>query len=79
MCMESWKEITSNGFFKLFQRASSELENLPSIPLGTAYKTQRLYSDPEKIIFMKKISRLLQRGAIKQVKTLEKNMFSLFF
>ena len=59
--------------------ASIELEDLASITLNTAHKTERLYSDSEKMLFRKEICRLLQKGIIKQVKILEKGYVSSTF
>ena len=59
-----------------FKRASIGLEDLTSIPLSTARRTERLYLDSEKMLFKKEISRHLRKGAIKQVKKLEKGYFS---
>ena len=65
-CMESWREITSDKWIlqTVSKGASIELEDLASIPLSTAYKTERLYSDSEKMLFGKEICRLLQKGVI---------------
>ena len=79
--MESWREITSDKWIlqTVSKGASIELEDLASIPLSTAHKTERLYSDSEKMLFRKEICRLLQKGVIKQVKNLEKGYVSSIF
>ena len=61
------------------KEASIELEDLASILLRTAHKTERLYSDSEKMLFRKEIYRLLQKGVIKQVEHLEKGYVSSIF
>ena len=61
------------------KEASIELENLASILLRTAHKTERLYSDSEKMLFRKEIYRLLQKDVIKQVEHLEKGYVSSIF
>lgn len=80
-CMESWKEITSNkSILQTVSRgAPIELKELASIPLNTAHKAERLYSDSDKMSFRKEINGLLQKYAIKQVKNLEKVYVSSIF
>ena len=72
--VESWREITSDKCVlqTVSKGVSIELEDLASIPLSTAHKTERLYSDSERTLFRKEICRLLQKSVIKQVKNLEK-------
>ena len=79
--MGSWREITSDKWIlqTVSKGASIELEDLASIPLSTAHKTERLYSDSEKMLFRKKIYRLFQKGVTKQVKNLEKGYVSSIF
>ena len=79
--MESWREITSDKWIlqTVSKGASIELEDLASTSLYAAQKTERLYSDSEKMLFRKEICRLLQKGIIKQVKILEKGYVSSIF
>lgn len=79
--MESWKEITSDkSILQTVSRgAPIELKELASIPLNTAHKAERLYSDSDKMSFRKEINGLLQKYAIKQVKNLEKVYVSSIF
>ena len=78
-----WKAGKKSFEKKILQTVSTgsfiELENLTSIPLNTSHKTEKLCSDPEKMLFMKEISRLLQKSAIKQVKISEKSYVSSIF
>ena len=48
-CVESWTEITSDKWIlqTVSNGASTKLEDLASMPLSTAHKTKRLYSDAE--------------------------------
>ena len=80
-CMENWREITSDKWFlqTVSKGASNELEGLANIPLSIAHKTEKLYSDSEKMLFRKKICKLLQKGPIKQVENLEKGYVSSIF
>ena len=79
--MESWREIASDKWIlqTASKGASIELEDLASIPLSTARKTERLYSDSEKMLFRKEICRLLQKGVTKQVNNLDKGYVSSIF
>ena len=60
-CVEIWREITPDKWIlqTVSKGASTELEDLASIPLSTVHKTERLYSDSEKMLFRKEICRLL--------------------
>ena len=44
-CVESWREITSDKWIlqTVSKGASTELEDLASVPLSTTHKTERLY------------------------------------
>ena len=79
--MQSWREIASDKWIlqTVSKGASIELEDLASIPLSTAHKTERLYSDSEKMLFGKEICRLLQKVVIKELKSLEKGYLSSIF
>ena len=80
-CVESWRETTSDKWIlrTVSKGASIELEDLASIPLSTAHKTERLYSDFQKMLSRKEICKLLQKCVIKQVKNLEKDYVSSIF
>ena len=79
--MESWRETTSDKWIlqTVSKGASIELEDGASIPLSTAHKTEKLYSDFQKMLSRKKICKLPQKGVIKQVKNLEKGYVSSIF
>ena len=79
--MGSWRETTSDKWIlqTVSKGSSTDLEDLASIPLCTAHKTERLYSDSEKMLFRKEICRHLQKGVIKQVKKLEEGYVSSIF
>ena len=73
--LKTKKDSFTAGLFFLqivSKGVSIELEDLASIPLSTAHKTERLYADSERTLFRKEICRLLQKSVIKQVKNLEK-------
>ena len=80
-CVESCRETTSDKWIlqTVSNGASIELEDLASIPLSTAHKTERLYSDFQKMLSGKEICKLLQKGVIKHVKNLEKGYVSSIF
>ena len=75
-CMESWREITSDKWIlqTVSKGASTELHLL-----STAHKTERLYSESEKMLLGKETCTLLQKSVIKQVKILEKGYVSSLF
>ena len=79
--MESCRETTSDKWIlqTVSKGASIELEDGASIPLSTARKTEKLYSDFQKMLSRKKICKLPQKGVIKQVKNLEKGYVSSIF
>ena len=80
-CVGSWREITSDKWIlqTVSKGASIELEDLASIPLCTAHKTERLYSDSEKMLFRKEIYRLLQKGVKKTSEKFRKGLCFLYF